>query len=150
MERRADNRGKLGVFGDDKVDVKAIVERQQTVTDGGYRAEVARQYDVAQTKVTRRKNCHHSYGFRYHIGDSERNIVLIGNIAQLAEVGGGQFLVYAVIIVFIRDILDAKIHVSKVTALAKLLDMVNVILRPRPYRRDTPSLRRSLLSWRER
>ena len=75
MKRRADDGGKLGTLGNGEVDVKALVERQESVADGLNGGQVARENNIAQAVIAGGEVGDHADGLGHKVGAEVRRTV---------------------------------------------------------------------------
>ena len=125
VQSRPDDGAETGVFGDDEPHSEVGGKPLEHPTDGGDGGEVARQHDICNALAPRGEDGHHEDGLRHHVGDAQGNIVTVGQIAEIAEVGGGEVDAHLGELPLLGDILDGQVDLAQVAALAELLDVGN-------------------------
>lgn len=126
-ECRTDDCAELSVVGDLEIHVKMSLQAAENIAHRLHGGEVAGKDDVAQLKAAGGKNGDHGDGFRNHVGNSEGQVVAIGQVADIAEIGRGEIVLDFRKKAAVRHFTDAQVNLAQVTGFAELLDMGNVI-----------------------
>ncbi len=126
-ESRTDDGAELGVVGDEEADAEAVREVFKYAADGLNCGQIADENDVPEGEAAGGKDREHGNRFTHHIGNAQGHIGIGGEIRELAEIGGREILIDAVVGVAAGDVLDPKIHTVKIAVGRELLDVLDGI-----------------------